>query len=67
MATTKGYHTPEIWNVYKKRAENKDKNVRLGFLERNEFYNRSKNAYAIVASSEEAIYANIILKKGAIK
>ena len=67
MATTNGDPTPEIWDVYKKRAEKKDKNVRLGFLERNEFYNRSKNAYAIVASGEEAIYANIILKKGVIK
>ena len=67
MATTNGDPTPEIWDVYKKGAEKKDKNVRLGFLERNEFYNRSKNAYAIVASGEEAIYANIILKKGVIK
>ena len=67
MATTNGDPTPEIWDVYKKRAESKDKNVRLGFLTRNEFYNRSKNAYAIVASGEEAIYANIILKKGVIK
>ena len=67
MATTNGDPTPEIWAIYKDRAEKKDKNVRLGFLERNEFYNRSKKAYAIVASGEEAIYANIILKKGVIK
>ncbi len=67
MATTNGDPTPEIWATYEKVAKSKDKNLRLGFLERNEFYNRSKNAYAIVASGEEAVYANIILKKGVIK
>ena len=67
MATTNGDPTPEIWATYEKVAKGKDKNLRLGFLERNEFYNRSKNAYAIVASGEEAVYANIILKKGVIK
>ena len=67
METTNGDPTPEIWAVYKEKANNKDKNVRLGFLERNEFYNRSRNAFAVVASGEEAIYANIIIKKGVIK
>ena len=67
MQTTNGDPTPEIWAVYKQRAEKQDPNVRMGFLERNEFYNRSRNAYAVVASGEEAIYANIIIKKGVIK
>ena len=67
MQTTNGDSTPEIWAVYKQRAEKQDPNVRIGFLERNEFYNRSRNAYAVVASGEEAIYANIIIKKGVIK
>ena len=67
MQTTNGDPTPEIWAIYKQRAEKQDPNVRMGFLERNEFYNRSRNAYAIVASGEEAIYANIIIKKGVIK
>ena len=67
MQTTNGDPTPEIWAIYKQRAEKQDPNVRMGFLERNEFYNRSRNAYAVVASGEEAIYANIIIKKGVIK
>ena len=67
MQTTNGDPTPEIWAIYKHRAEKQDPNVRMGFLERNEFYNRSRNAYAVVASGEEAIYANIIIKKGVIK
>ena len=67
MQTTNGDPTPEIWAIYIQRAEKQDPNVRMGFLERNEFYNRSRNAYAVVASGEEAIYANIIIKKGVIK
>ena len=67
MQTTKGDPTPEIWANYKKIAEAKDDNLKLGYLERYEFYNRSRKAYAVVASGEEAIYANIIIKKGVIK
>ena len=66
MNTTNGDPTPKIWETYRKTAL-KDENLRLGFLERQEFYDRSKNAYAIIASGEEAVYANIILKKGVIK
>jgi L-fucose mutarotase len=36
------------------------------FVERFEFYERAKKAYAIVATSEMERYANIILKKGVI-
>ncbi len=34
--------------------------------ERHEFYACSKKAYAIIATGETAIYANIILKKGVV-
>jgi L-fucose mutarotase len=36
-------------------------------VERFDFYERAKKAYAIVATSETARYANIILKKGIIE
>ena len=35
-------------------------------IERFEFYERAKKAYAIVSTSESALYANIILKKGVV-
>jgi L-fucose mutarotase len=35
-------------------------------LERFEFYERAKQAFAIVATGETALYGNIILKKGVI-
>jgi len=36
------------------------------YIERFDFYERAKKAYAIVATSESALYANLILKKGVI-
>ncbi|WP_040952653.1 RbsD/FucU family protein [Gorillibacterium massiliense] len=35
-------------------------------VERFAFYERAKNAYAIVATGEGALYANLILKKGVV-
>ncbi|HRU12402.1 MAG TPA: RbsD/FucU domain-containing protein, partial [Dysgonamonadaceae bacterium] len=35
--------------------------------ERFAFYERAKTAFAVLASGEEALYANIILKKGVVK
>lgn len=35
-------------------------------VERFEFYERAKKAYAVVMTGESALYANIILKKGVV-
>lgn len=35
-------------------------------IERFAFYERARQAYAIIATSEKALYANIILKKGVV-
>lgn len=67
MQTTQGDPTPTIWAEYFSIANEKDDNVRVGELERFAFYQRAKNAYAVIATGEGAIYANIILKKGVIK
>ncbi len=58
---------PTIWEDYKqviKKHEGKEPNIE--FIERFEFYERAKKAYAIVATSEMALYANVILKKGVV-
>ena len=67
MQTTQGDPTPTIWKEYFSVANEKDDNVRVGELERFAFYERAKNAYAVIATGESAVYANIILKKGVIK
>lgn len=62
-----GKITPTIWNEYKETAQKHDDNVRIGNIDRFEFYKRAKEAYVVIATGEEAVYANIILKKGVIK
>jgi L-fucose mutarotase len=36
------------------------------YIERFAFYERAQKAYAVIATSESALYANIILKKGCV-
>lgn len=67
MQTTQGDPTPTIWSEYFSVANSLDDNLRDEQLERFAFYERAKQAYAVIATGEEAIYANIILKKGVIK
>ncbi len=56
-----------IWDIFKSIIRKEDeKAADVGFEERFAFYERAKKAYAIVASGESALYANIILKKGVI-
>ena len=57
---------PPIWADYKNivTANEGEKNFEL--VERFDFYERAKKAYAVVATGETAIYANIILKKGVV-
>lgn len=65
MAVAKGDPTvPEIWDTYKAILKN-DRAIEM--VERQTFYDRGKQAFAIVATGEEAIYANILLKKGVVK
>lgn len=66
MAKTPGdtVETP-IWDEYAKilkphTAEDMEQ------IERFEFYERAKKAYAVVMTGESALYANIILKKGVV-
>ncbi len=69
MQVMKGDNTKTpIWDEYKaiirKHDERGDSTV--GEVERFEFYEQSKTAYAIIATGEKAVYANIMLQKGVI-
>jgi len=39
----------------------------VGNIERFQFYEEAKKAYAIIATGETALYANILLQKGVVK
>ncbi len=69
MAVVPGDPTkPTIWETYNDIIQRADKGFK-GFehVERFAFYERAKKAFAVVATSEPALYANIILKKGVVK
>ena len=68
MAVVPGDDTkPTIWDQYQEIiSASGEKFSGFEFYERFAFYERSKKAYAIVATGEKALYANVILKKGVL-
>ena len=58
---------PVIWKDYRKIVDKHQDNVKFEEIERFAFYERARDAYAIVATGESALYANVILKKGVVK
>lgn len=61
-------YQPTIWQEYQEIVTRHEAGF-MGFdlVERFAFYERAQKAYAILATSEAALYANIILKKGVVK
>lgn len=58
-----------IWDEYNeiiKKHESRGTSV-VGTIERFSFYDEAKKAYAIVATGEKAVYANVMLQKGVVK
>lgn len=57
-----------VWDVYKEILSRHDSHGAqiVGTLERFEFYEEAKKAYAIIATGEKALYANILLQKGVL-
>lgn len=58
---------PTIWDKYRAILQRHEpSNCDIEMTERFAFYERAKKAYAIVATGETAIYANILFKKGVV-
>lgn len=55
-----------IWSTYENILKQYDYKNEISFIERFDYYERAKKAYAIVATGEKRQYANIILKKGCV-
>jgi len=62
-----GAEQPIFWEFRDTIARHESPGMRLAGLERFAFYERARAAYAIVATGEERLYGNIILKKGVVK
>ena len=58
---------PVIWETYKEIILQKGYTLDVvENIDRFEFYDRSKKAFAIIATSDKALYANILLMKGVV-
>lgn len=57
----KGMRRPDIWDDYQSVVCR-----RVEAIERFEFYERAKNAYAIIQTGEERQYGNLLLVKGVV-
>ena len=58
---------PPIWQRFQELLDAAEgKSASLKQVERFAFYEQAKKAYAVVATSETALYANLILKKGVV-
>lgn len=57
-----------IWDEYAHIVEKEDVRGKeaIGQIERFKFYEESQKAYAIIATGEGALYANVMLQKGVI-
>ena len=57
-----------IWDTYKEIVTKHDERgaEAIGNIERFAFYDEAKTAYAIIATGESAIYANVMLQKGVV-
>lgn len=57
---------PPIWEEYAEIVNRNEGEKEFRLVERFQFYTEAKKAYAIIATGETAIYANIILQKGVV-
>ena len=57
-----------IWDDYTRivAAEDARGGAAIGHIERFAFYEEAKKAYAIIATGEGALYANVMLQKGVV-
>jgi L-fucose mutarotase len=57
---------PDIWEEFHYIISTYEPEAGIETIGRQTFYERAKDAYAVVATGESAIYANIILRKGVV-
>ena len=63
----KPHEVPEITDRFKSALQQGDYHGPIEPIERFVFYERSRKAFAVVATGETRLYGNLILKKGVIR
>ena len=69
MDCDKGVIETPIWDTYKEIVAKYDERgaSAVGNIDRFDFYDEAKKCYAIIATGESAVYANVMLQKGVVK
>jgi len=69
MDCDKGVIETPIWDTYKEIVAKYDERgaEAVGNIDRFDFYDEAKKCYAIIATGEAAVYANVMLQKGVVK
>jgi len=69
MDCDKGVIETPIWDEYKTIVAKHDERgaEAVGNIDRFDFYDEAKKCYAIIATGESAVYANVMLQKGVVK
>lgn len=62
----KGMATPIAWQEYLEILMEQYPEIGLCHVERFDFYEEAKNAYAVIQTGEERQYGNLILTKGVV-
>ena len=62
----KGMPTPEAWKDYTEILKKRYPEQELGMIERFDFYEKAKKAYAVIETGEERVYGNLLLVKGVV-
>jgi L-fucose mutarotase len=57
---------PPVWKEYRNIIDRYQPGVKFGQVEREAFYERARNAFAVLATTEQALYACFIIKKGTL-
>jgi L-fucose mutarotase len=60
---------PPVWDAFRDVISGSDEAAHFSefdWLDRFDFYERTRKAFAVVSTSETSLYANIILKKGVV-
>ncbi len=69
MERDRGVIETPIWDEYERIIAAHDSRGidAIGSIDRFDFYEEAKKCYAVIATGESAVYANIILQKGVVK
>lgn len=58
---------PVIWDEFKHIVKAREGDAKIECIDRFDFYEAARNAYAVVATSEARLYGCVLLKKGVIR